>query len=133
MTPKWVLLKTIQKEPGNRLACYAMADVLEEENWLDLAFCYRWMGWYDRRPGRREGQRLRKHFVWYKEGASLEYTDEGERYRALPMARLGPLIYEALETTNAQYQLYTTWEQAVNNLAQGLARMRALLQQPAET
>ena len=62
MTPKWVLLKTIQKEPGNRLACYAMADLLEEEGWLDLAFCCRWMGWCDRRPGQREGS-LRKRFV----------------------------------------------------------------------
>ena len=46
-------------------------------------------------------------------------------------ARLAPLVYQSLETANYQYQLYATWEQAVNDLAKGLARLRALLQQPA--
>jgi hypothetical protein len=66
LTTKWVLVKTVQREPDNRLACYALADLLEEEGWPDLSFCYRWMDWYDRRPGKREGPRLRKRFVWYK-------------------------------------------------------------------
>ena len=48
MTTKWVLLKTIQREPDNKLACFAMADLLEEQGRNDLAFGYRWMGWYDR-------------------------------------------------------------------------------------
>ncbi len=133
MTAKWVLLKTIQKEPDNRLACYAMADLLEEEGWPDLAFGYRWMGWYHRRPGRREGQRLRKRLVWYRQGANLLYPDgEGDRYDSLTMAWLPPLIFWSLETSNTDYQLYTSWEQAVNNLAKGLARIRALLQPPPE-
>ena len=45
MTAKWVLFKTVQREPGNKLACYALADLLEEEGRADLAFTYRWMGW----------------------------------------------------------------------------------------
>jgi hypothetical protein len=63
MTPKRVLLETIQREPGNKLACCATADLLEEEGWLDLAFSSRWMGGRDREPGQREGSRLRKRFV----------------------------------------------------------------------
>jgi hypothetical protein len=134
MSTKWALLKTIQQEPAsNPLSCYAMADLLEEGGWLDLAFTYRWMGWHSRRPGKREGQRLRKRFVWYKVGAFDGWPgDEAERYSSLPHARLDPLVYQALGTTaNTQYQLYTTWEQAVNNLAEGLARLRALLAPPA--
>ena len=42
-----------------------------------------------------------------------------------------PLVYQALEA-NPQFQLYATFEQAVTNLAEGLARMRALLQPPEE-
>ena len=131
MTTKWVLLKTIQREPDNRLACYAMADLLEEGGWLDLAFCYRWMGWNDRRPGKREGSRLRKRFVWYKDGAFEKWpSDEAERYSALPAARLDPLVYDSLPKANPQFQLYGGWEQAVKDLAQGLARMRGLLEKP---
>jgi len=111
-----------------------MADLLEEEGWPDLAFCYRWMGWYDRRPGKREGKRLRKRFVWYKEGASFGFLDsEQERYDTLKMAWLPPLIYRSLDNAKPEFQLFTTWEQAVNKLAEGLARMRALLQQPPGT
>jgi hypothetical protein len=79
-----------------------------------------------------EGQRLRKRFVWYKEGAFGGWpSDEADRYELLPHARLAPLVYQALHTANFQYQLYATWEQAVNNLAEGLTRLRALLQPPA--
>jgi hypothetical protein len=46
-----------------------MADVLQEGGWLDLAFTYRRMGWHNRRPGQRQGKRLRKRFVWSREGA----------------------------------------------------------------
>ena len=131
MTAKWVLFKTVQREPSNKLACYALADLLEEEGCPDLSFCYRWMGWYDRRPGKREGSRLRKRFVWYKEGAFEGFpTDEGERYDELPNARLDPLVYQALPKANPQFQLYATWEKAVNDLSEGLARLRALLQAP---
>ena len=131
MSAKWVLFKTVQREPGNKLACYAMADLLEEEGRADLSFAYRWMGWYDRRPGKREGSRLRKRFVWDKEGAFEGWpTDEGERYDALPNAHLHPLVYQALPDANPQYQLYTTWEKAVNDLSEGLARLRALLEKP---
>jgi hypothetical protein len=126
------LLKTIQQEPAtNPLSCYAMADLLEEGGWSDLSFCYRWMGWHDRRPGRREGQRLRKRFVWYKEGAFQGWpSDESDRYDRLKCARLAPLVYQALESANAQYQLYSTWEQAVHDLSRALGRLRALLQPP---
>jgi hypothetical protein len=134
ISTKWALLKTIQQEPAdNPLACYAMADLLEEGGWLDLAFCYRWMGWYGRRPGKREGPRLRKRFVWYKEAAFVEWpSDESDRYDRLPHAWLAPLVYQSLQTANQQFQLYSTWEQAVNDLAKGLARLRALLGPPAE-
>ena len=37
----------MQREAGNKLACYALADLLEEEGRSDPSFCYRWMGWYD--------------------------------------------------------------------------------------
>jgi hypothetical protein len=69
LSTKWALLKTIQHEPDSKVACYAMADLLEEQGWNDLAFTCRWMGWYERRPGYREGKYLRKRFVWYKEEA----------------------------------------------------------------
>jgi hypothetical protein len=131
MTAKWVLFKTVQREPDNKLACYAMADLLEEEGRSDLAFTYRWMGWYDRRPGKRDGSRLRKRYVWYKEGAFDDWPcDEGDRYTALTNAWLDPLVYQSLPNVNPQYQLYSTWEKAVNDLSEGLARLRALLQQP---
>jgi hypothetical protein len=133
MSTKWALLRAVQQEPADKpLACYAMADLLEEGGWLDLAFIYRWMGWHSRRPGKREGPRLRKRFVWYKEGAFGGWpSDETDRYDSLPHAWLAPLVYQALQTANFQYQLYATWEQAVNNLAEGLSRLRALLQPPA--
>jgi hypothetical protein len=131
MTARWALLKTIQEEAGNRLACYAMADLLEEQGWPDLGFCYRWMGWYDRRPGKREGKRLRKRFAWYREGARFGYLDqEVLRYANLPEARLPELVYLALQVNKPEYVLYRTWEQAVSDLAKGLARMRTLLEQP---
>jgi hypothetical protein len=134
MSAKWAMMKEIQREPDNPLACFALADLLEEEGWTDLSFCYRWMGWYRRRPGHREGPRLRKRFVWYKEGAFEGWpTDESERYDALPMARLHPLVFQSMATGNAQYDLYATWQQAVKALAQGLARLRGLLQPPEET
>ena len=133
MSTKWALLKTIQREPDNKLACFAMADMLEEGGWLDLAFCYRWMGWYDRRPGKREGKGLRKRFVWYKDQTFEEaFGDEAARSNALPMARLQPLVFQAMETANPQYQLYKTWHQAIADLAKGLGCMRALLQPPPE-
>jgi hypothetical protein len=131
MLLKWTLLKAIQREPDNALHCFAMADLLEEEGWPDLAFAYRWMGWYGRRPGYREGKRLRKRYVWYREGAFEGWpSDEAERYNALPRARLDPLVFQAMELPNYQYRLYSTWEQAVKDLSKGLARMRALLQEP---
>ena len=132
MTMKWVLLKAVQREePDNPLSCYAMADLLEEGGWNDIAFAYRWMGWYDRRPGRREGERLRKRFVWYREGVNFPFPyNEREQYEHLTMAWLPPLVYQSLESAKRDYQLYTTWEQAVNDLAKGLTRMRALLQPP---
>jgi hypothetical protein len=40
------------------------------------------------------------------------------------------LIFQAMETPNHPDQLYTTWEQAVKDLAKGLAKMRAMLQKP---
>jgi TPR repeat protein len=102
MSTKWALLKAIPQEPAdNPLSCYAMADLLEEGGWLDLAFTYRWMGWYTHRPGKREGQRLRKRFVWYKVGAFGGWpSDEAERYSSLPHAWLDPLVYQALQTAN---------------------------------
>jgi hypothetical protein len=48
-----------------------------------------------------------------------------------PHARLASTVYQAFQTANSQYQLYATWEQGVNNLAETLARLRALLQPPA--
>jgi hypothetical protein len=134
MSTKWALLKAIPQEPAdNPLSCYAMADVLEEGGWLDLSFTYRWMGWHNRRPGQRQGKRLRKRFVWYREGAFDGWpSDEAERYERLPHAWLEPLIYQALQSPNSQYQLYTSFEQAVSDLSKGLARLRALLGPPAE-
>jgi hypothetical protein len=133
MTTKWALLKTIQREPENRLACYAMADILEEENWPDRAFCYRWMGWHDRRPGRREGRGLRKRFVWYRAGASFDFfSDEAGRYESLPQARLPALLFGVLGANTADHQLYETWQQAVRALEKTLAQVRALVSQPVE-
>src|SRR5207244_3674590 len=88
------LLKEIQvqRDPDNPLACFALADLLEEEGAAELSFAYRWMGWKGRRPGYREGPRLRKRFVWYEEKAPADWPgEEAERYNALPMARLYPL------------------------------------------
>jgi hypothetical protein len=133
MTTKWVLLKTIQREPDNKLACYAMADILEEQGHGDLAFSYRWMGWYDRRPGTREGKRLRKRFVWYRQGASFAFfDDEAERYDSLPHARLPALLFTTLAGHAQQHLLYATWQQAVVDLAKALAGVLALVSPPAE-
>jgi hypothetical protein len=130
VSEKWALLKAVQREPDNPLPCYALADLLEEQGWADLSFAYRWMGWHGRRPGFREGPRLRKRFAWYKEEAFEAWPgEEAERYRRLPRARLQPLVYQAMEA-NFQFQLYATFEQAVKDLAEGLARMRALLGPP---
>jgi hypothetical protein len=72
--------------------------------------------------------------VWYKVGAFEGWpTDEGERYDDLPNAHLDPLVYQALPNVKPQFQLYNTWEQAVNDLSEGLARMRALLEKPSGT
>jgi hypothetical protein len=39
MSTKWALLRTIQQERADKaLSCSAIADLLEEEGWLDLAF-----------------------------------------------------------------------------------------------
>jgi hypothetical protein len=133
LTTKWELKKAVEEDPTDRLSCFAMADLLEEQGWLDLAFCYRWMGWYDRRPGKRDGPRLRKRIVWYKEGASLFFPwGEDERYFSLPHARLPGLIYTAMEPKNSEYLLYNTWDSAVRALSNGLARMRAILQPKAD-
>jgi hypothetical protein len=133
LTTKWELRKAVEEDPDDRLSCFALADMFEEQGWGDLAFCYRWMGWFDRRPGKREGERLRKRLVWYKEDAFLLYPDgEEDRYRRLPHARLPKLIYLAMEPRNPEYLLFATWEQAVTDLSKGLARVRALLQQPPE-
>jgi hypothetical protein len=132
LSEKRALLKAVEREPGNPLPCYALADLLEEAGGGDLAFAYRWMGWYGRRPGFREGKGLRKRFAWYKEEAFEAWPgEEAERYHALPRARLQPLVYQALEA-NPQFQLYATFEQAVTNRAEGLARLRSLLQPPEE-
>jgi hypothetical protein len=133
LSDRWELKKAVEQDPNDRLSCYALADLLEEQGWGDLSFCYRWMGWFDRRPGKREGQRLKKRIVWYKEGATLYYPyGEDERYRSLPHAHLPPLVYLAMEPKNSEYLLYTSWAQAVTDLARGLARMRGLLTQPPE-
>jgi hypothetical protein len=101
MSLKWTLLKSIQREPDNALHCFAMADLLEEEGWPELSFAYRWMGWYGRRPGYREGKRLRKRYVWYKEEAFGAWpSDEADRYHNLPKARLDPLVFAAMEIPN---------------------------------
>jgi hypothetical protein len=133
VSTKWELLKSVKSEPHDRLACFALADMLEEEGWSELSFCYRWMGWYDRRPGKREGPRLRKRFVWYREGMiPVVPYGEAERYLMLTGARLPALVYQALEPKHSDYQIYMTWEQAVRDLAKALARMRTLLEPPAE-
>jgi hypothetical protein len=59
-------------------------------------------------------------------------SDEADRYSSLPHAWLDPLVYQGLGTANPQFQLYSTWEQAVNDLMKGLARLRGLLGPPAE-
>jgi hypothetical protein len=123
MTTKWALLETIQREPDNQVACYTMADLLEEEGWPQRALRYRWMGWYGRRPGTREGKGLRKRFVWYKDGACLECIGEAEHYDRLPAARLNAIGFLSLEPVNPQYHLSSAWEEAVNDLAKGLPRM----------
>jgi hypothetical protein len=42
MSTKWALLRAVQQDPADKpLSCYALADLLEEEGWLDLAFTYR--------------------------------------------------------------------------------------------
>ena len=65
-----------------------------------------------RRPN--EVSRLRKRFVWYKLNAFEPWpSEEADRYAALPMAHLEPLIYQSLPKVNPQFQLYATWEQAV--------------------
>jgi hypothetical protein len=136
MSSKAALLKEIQseREPSNPLACFAMADMLEEEGASDLSFAYRWMGWRGRRPGYREGMLLRKRFVWYEEKAFEAWPgDESERYSALPMAWLHPLVFQALGPGNLQFRLYATWEQAADGLATGLARLRELLGPMPET
>jgi hypothetical protein len=130
------LLNEIQseREPHNPLACFAMADLLEEEGSADLSFCYRYMGWRGRRPGFRAGLLLRKRFVWYEEKTFDAWPgEEAERYNALPMAWLHPLVFQALGPGNVQYRLYATWEQAVADLARALARLRELLGPLPET
>jgi hypothetical protein len=85
-----------------------------------------------RRPSKREGRLLRKRFAWQRDGAFGGWpSDEADHYEQLPHARLAPLVYLSLQTANPQFRLYSTWEQAVNNLAKALARLRALLQPPA--
>ena len=42
------------------------------------------------------------------------------------------LVYQSLPNANTQLQLYATWEQAVNDLLEGLARMQALLEKPKD-
>jgi hypothetical protein len=133
MTTKWALLETIQREPDNQVACYTMADLLEEEGWPQRAFCYRWMGWYGMRPGERQGKHLRKRFVWYKEGAFFGFLDpEEERYNSLPHARLPALLFEALDANHPEHQLYATWQQAVKDLEKALTQVRALVLHPGE-
>ena len=120
-------MKTIQREPDNKLACFAMADLLEEQGRNDLAFCYRWMGWYDRRPGKREG----KYSPQRSSGTKRRHSRFGRAKRridfnSLPMTghRLQPLIFLAMETGNPQYRLYSTWQQAASDLAKALANLR---------
>jgi hypothetical protein len=72
-----------------------------------------------------------KRYVWYREEAFGPWpSEEADRYNALPRARLAPLVFAAMETPSHPFQLYSTWEQAVKDLSKGLARMRALLQEP---
>jgi hypothetical protein len=64
---------------------------------------------------------------WFREEAFGQWpSDEAERDEALPQARLDPLILQAMEIPNNPFQLYSTWEQAIKNLA----KVRALLQEP---
>jgi hypothetical protein len=39
-------------------------------------------------------------------------------------------MFQAMKPANHPFQLYTTFEQAVRDLAKGLAKMRALLSEP---
>jgi hypothetical protein len=55
-----------------------------------------------------------------------------DRHDQLPTAHLDPLVYQSLPNANTQLQLYATWEQAVNDLLEGLARMQALLEKPKD-
>jgi hypothetical protein len=125
---KEALILTIQQEPDNPLACYAMADLLEEEKRPKLAFAYRWMGWYDRRPGRREGKRIRLPYAWYPEHFGLQDPKEEAFFNSLPWAHLGVTVYSY--AVGGYYQLYGSWEEAVDHLASGLARLRGLLEPP---
>jgi hypothetical protein len=135
MSSKAALLKEIrgEREPDNPLACFALADMLAEEGALDLSFAYRWMGWKGKRPGYREGKRLRMRFVWYEENAFGEWpSDEWDRYRALPMARLHPLVFQAMGPGNRLFWIYATWDDAIASLSVSLALLRGLLE-PGET
>ena len=91
------------------------------------------MGWYDRRPGAREGKRLRKRFVWYRQGASFAFfDDEAQRYDSLPHARLPALLFTTLAGHAQQYLLYATWQQALLDLAKALLGVLALVSPPVE-
>jgi hypothetical protein len=136
VSAKKALLEAIQAEKGadDPVSCFAMADLLEEEGYPDLAFTYRWMGWKGRRPGYREGDRLRKRFVWYVKGAFEAWpSEEADRYNVLPVAWLHPLVFQAIGRGNPQMRLYATWEQAVDGLVAGLVRLRELLGPGDET
>jgi hypothetical protein len=128
------MVKAVINDPMDRVSAFALADRLEEEgeSLTLLARAVRWMGWYDLRPGWRDGERIKKPWVWYMDRAYLAHDPtEGQRRDANPHAELPLLVFIALKGGHGRaYVIYRDWAAAVAALADCLEKMRQLLEEP---
>ena len=123
-----VLVEACKKthEPIDFFAC---ADWHEEQGNQAMAKAYRWMGKKGRWPAHRTGERIKKPYAWYNADAYIASELERKRYEDNPNSWVEVDLFFALVTGStytiaANMKPYTSWEEAVEDLAKALQRMK---------
>lgn len=118
--------------PTDKLTCYAIADLLEECGETPRAFAWRWMGWNDKRPLKRVGDRIRVPWAWYLEGEywDLNHLEEARRAKGW-FAHLPSEFFKLMGSdVGVCMRIYDTPHAAVHALYVPLYRLKKFIEKP---
>ena len=126
------LVMIAMRDSKDKLSCFAVGDLYEELGNLDMAFAWRWMGIFKKRPGYRTNlQRSVNYWAWYREFHTTYQLNDQERARAnkTPYAILNQNIFCRIQRIGS-YATYRSKDKAIEALAGALRSIRELIEDP---